>query len=92
MYVDILDLKYDQVTHRGTLVERLRRTPPIMAGSKHGNPPRVLLHPRKRAMSGNLHPRLGRTGTQHIFCFSCFPADVRTWDAEQALGSVVAVL
>ena len=43
-------------------VEWFRQITSIMARSKYGYPSRVLLHPWKCHMSGNIHARPSRTG------------------------------
>ena len=46
-----------EITNSASTVERLRRTLAIMARSKYGDPPRILLHPWQRHNIGNIYPR-----------------------------------
>ena len=46
-----------EIANSTSTVERLCRTLAIMARSKYGDPPRVLLHPRQRPVIGDIYPR-----------------------------------
>lgn len=62
-----------------------------MARPQHGHPPRFLFHPYQRRVFGDLDARSGGTGRQqspHLISIR----GLCTWVAEQALGSVMAVL
>ena len=80
-----------EIANSASTVERLRRTLAIMARSKYGDPPRVLLHPRQRPVIRNIYPgpcwTSMRTSLYHLQ--TCV---LESQDTERVLGSVMGVL
>lgn len=91
MYVEPIFPRARPLANLSWTVERVRGTTTAMARTKHGHPPRILFHPHQRHMLRGLDARFGGTGRQQ-FLHLVFLDGLCTRVAEQALGSVMAVL